>query len=410
MTIISLDAARPGMVLAEDLLGPDGALLASKKTELSASLLRKAGDAGVTTCDVKDVNASGGDELDPALLEQAEKDVDAAFAFTDPAVPAVRAIRDLAVRHIALSAAQGKAPPAPRRLDARPASGEDLFPKSECRPADLVRHEVTLASFPDIYFNIREAVDSPMSSPGEIAGVVSKDTSLSAKLLKLVNSPFYGFPQKIDSIARAVMVVGGDEISTLALGVSAINAFTDIPEELMNMRDFWEHSITCGVYAKTLGDMAGGLHAERLFTAGMLHDIGRLILFNKLPRASVEAMTLSLANRIPPTEAEKEVFGFTHAEVGAELMRAWKFPEELALVVERHHTPLDCPNTAEAAIVHAGDVIAVATGRAPGGGRIVPSLSREEWNAVGLSGEAVPAAAQIAEKQIGTIVNAFIGA
>lgn len=396
------------MTLASDLLGPDGQMLLPKGMVLGEShigSLRRRGVAGadVTTGEEAAVDA----DIDPALIEQSAAHVVQRFVANDLGHPAIAALYETAVLLQARALAAGL-PIMPDILPSpRAESMGDLFFREEGGAADLVESEVKLASFPDIYFKIRQILDSPVSTPAQVADVISKDTSLTAKLLKLVNSPFYGLPHRIDSISRAVMVLGGQEVSTLALGISAINAFKDIPPELINMRTFWEHSVAVGVFARLLGGAVAKNGGERLFVSGILHDIGRLILFKKLPHAAVEAIYYAKANQTPLYEAENEIMGFAHPLIGGLLLRAWKFPEALVATVSCHHKPSASPGDVEPAILHMADIMAVSLGHTPPASSIVATLDPEAWDILELAPERLPELAEAGLSQIGDIVSAF---
>lgn len=409
MGSLPLDALEPGMVLAADLTGPDGKMLLPKGVTLTESHLASLRARGVVRAQVVE-DGDGADsaaDLNPALLEQAQTHMAANFAANDPALPVVETLFGLATVHLARSLAAGNPLPVDPPPHPRAESMGDLFFRAEGGARDIVSSEVKLVSFPDIYFKIRQVLDSPTSSAAQVADVISKDTSLSAKLLKLVNSPFYGLPQRIDSISRAVMVIGGQEISTLALGISAINVFKDIPAELLNMRTFWEHSVAVGVFARTLGRAMRHGAGERLFVSGILHDIGRLIIFKKLPHAAVEAIYYAKANQTPLYVAENDVVGFAHPLVGGLLLRAWKFPEPLVAMVACHHKPAACRDNVEPAILHVADIMAVAMGLTPPASSMVPTLDPEAWAALGLTPEVLPEVLEDSLQQIGDIVSAF---
>uniref|UniRef100_I2PXY4 Putative signal transduction protein n=1 Tax=Desulfovibrio sp. U5L TaxID=596152 RepID=I2PXY4_9BACT len=407
---LPLDALEPGMTLASDLLGPDGQMLLPKGMVLGEShiaSLRRRGVDGADVAGPGDEEAAADAAIDPALVEQSAAHVARRFVVNDLAHPAMAALYEAAVMDLARSLAAGTLLPADSLPSPRAESMGDLFFKEEGGAADLVESEVKLASFPDIYFKIRQVLDSPVSTPAQVADVISKDTSLTAKLLKLVNSPFYGLPHRIDSISRAVMVLGGQEVSTLALGISAINAFKDIPPELINMRTFWEHSVAVGVFARLLGAATGKNGGERLFVSGILHDIGRLILFKKLPHAAVEAIYYAKANQVPLYDAENEVMGFAHPLIGGLLLRAWKFPEALVATISCHHKPEACPGDLEPAILHVADIMAVALGHSPPASSIVSTLDTAAWDSLGLAPERLPEVAAAGLSQIGDIVSAF---
>jgi len=407
---LPVDALESGMTLASDLKGPDGNMLLPKGIVLTESHIASLRRRGVVQADV----GSGQDEalasaanLDPALIEASAQYVVRRFAANDVEHPAVAAVYEAAVLRQARELAAGT-PLLPDIFpNPRAESMPDMFFREEGSVKDIVTSEVKLASFPDIYFKIRQILDSPTSSPSQVADVVSKDTSLSAKLLKLVNSPFYGLPQRIDSISRAVMVIGGQEISTLVLGISAMNAFKDIPPELINMRTFWEHSVAVGVYARLLGAAAGQGGAERLFVAGILHDIGRLVLFKKMPHAAVEAIYYAKANGLPLYAAEEEVMGFSHPLVGGLLLRAWKFPDALVSCVACHHKPASCAGNVEPAILHVADFMAVGMGISPPASFVAPILDAPAWERVGVTPERLGELAEAGLSQVEEIVSAF---
>ena len=144
-----------------------------------------------------------------------------------------------------------------------------------------------------------------------------------------------------------------------------------------------------GVFARVLGKAAGHNAAERLFVSGILHDIGRLIIYKKLPHAAVEAIYYAKANQVPLYVAENEVIGFTHPLVGGLLLRAWKFPEPLVATVSCHHLPSACPGSIEPALLHVADIMpkvspigAEEPTTGPGGGHAAGMLT--------LSGAATP--------------------
>ena len=408
---LPLDALEPGMTLASDLLGPDGKMLLPKGVALSESHIESLRKRGVSQVDIdngEDDGAPGDENITPAQFEASEAYVSRRFAANDVNHPAVAALLETAVLFQARALAGGQSLPPEIPPGPRAESMTDMFFREEGSVSDLVESEVKLASFPDIYFKIRQVLDSPMSTSTQVADIISKDTSLAAKLLKLVNSPFYGLPHRIDSISRAIMVIGGQEISTLALGISAINAFKDIPSELINMRTFWEHSVAVGVLARLIGAAVGLGGGERLFVSGILHDIGRLVLFKKLPHAAVETIYYARANQTPLYVAEEEVVGFSHPLVGGLLLRAWKFPEALISNVACHHRPGANAGDIEPAVLHVADIMAVGLGLTPPASFTAPALDPVAWAATGLVPGQLPAIAAEAVSQVDDIVSAFL--
>lgn len=405
MAIKSLDELKPGMVLASDLKDQGGRLLFTAGTELEDRHLALLGRMDVGEIDVEAEEV----ELSEDQLMDIEDYVRDFFLYVNPDFPPAIELFHVTLESTARAVASGWELP---DLDTRRATNvehlEDLFIKGMGSPETIASHETELASFPDIFFRIKEVLEDDSASADKIAKVVSTDMSLSAKLIKLVNSPLYGFPQTIDSIARAVALVGGKELSTLALGISAINYFKDIPPELVNMRTFWRHSIACGVFAKILAGTQTGLSAERFFIGGLLHDVGRLILFKKLPYASTEAMLFARENSIPLVEAERTILGFCHTDISGPLLEAWQFPEAISNMINFHHSPMEFPNPLEPAIIHVADNLANAVEISEGGMYVIPGIDEDAWETLGI--EADPILADSAgqyRQQIDVLMSAF---
>jgi HD-like signal output (HDOD) protein len=173
----------------------------------------------------------------------------------------------------------------------------------------------------------------------EVAEAIGQDPVLTARLLKIVNSSFYGLPGRIETITRAVGLVGADTLYSLALTTSVIHGFRKIPTCLVNMNDFWLNSVYCGVISRLLAKEASVLHSERLFVAGLLHRMGALIIYLRLPDKAREILLAAAGDDRLVPGLEKDRLGFTYAEIGAELAKAWKLPPALQEAIRWHLEP-----------------------------------------------------------------------
>lgn len=204
---------------------------------------------------------------------------------------------------------------------------------------ELVQGVVTLVSLPEVCIRISEMVDDPKVSATQIGKVISQDAALTARLLRIVNSAFYRFPAKIETVTRAIAIVGHRDLRDLVLAASVSGIFERMANDLVDIDHFWRHGIYSGILARIMAKNCRVLHSERLFIGGLLHDIGRLILCHQLPEQARKAIGLSLAQDISVYQAEKQLLGYTHADVGAELMYRWGLPVSHQNTARHHHEP-----------------------------------------------------------------------
>ncbi|QLA19152.1 HDOD domain-containing protein [Desulfolutivibrio sulfoxidireducens] len=385
MSRIAIDAIKPGMIAASDIQSPDGRIILPAGQKMEPWHLKLLAGLGLEAIEIEDPAA------DASRLEEAAEYTRDFFAFLDPDHPVILALFRHVAGAVAQDLAQGKVLPS---LDERRAINvehlSDVMPMEIAAPARLAAHETELASFPDVYFRLKEEMDSPRSSVTRITGLIGRDVNLSAKLLRLANSPFYNFSGTVETIERAVALIGMEQITTLALGVTAINYFKGIPHELVDMRSFWRHAVSCGLLAKLLASVAGVNNAERYFVEGLLHDVGRLILFKKMPYASTDALLYARENRVPMVEAERATFAYIHTDVSHPLLRHWSFPAGMCDAINHHHDPLEAENPRQAAVIHMADLFANAMEIASGNLYVLPPFEPAAWERVGIAPQRLP--------------------
>lgn len=225
-------------------------------------------------------------------------------------------------------------------------------------PQDLVTRNVKLVSLPEVCLQVQSLADSPHTTAADIGNVVGKDTALTARLLKLVNSAYFSLPRRIDTISRAVSLIGMRELRNLTMAASAAEVFARIPGDLIDMAAFWQHSVYCGLAARNLGQRCHVLHSERLFTAGLLHDVGRLLMLMKLPDEIGKAQAMRQHSTMHICDIERALVGFDHAEAGESLLAYWNMPANLCASVRYHHRPQEALDARlEAALIHIADML-----------------------------------------------------
>ena len=220
-------------------------------------------------------------------------------------------------------------------------------------PQQLAQEVETLFSLPDIAIRLNDLIDQPNTSTQDLVEVVQLDAGIAATVLRLANSAWYGLPAKVDTISRAITLIGQRALRDLVLSTSVIRTFKGISAEFVDMRDFWDNSVTCGVVTRNLAQKVGMRETERMFLAGLLHKVGRLVFYASRPVQYRQVLQDRQHGEAAIIEAERAVFGFDYAQLGAALLRSWRVPAALDEVIEYQLTPLDAPNQAkEAAIVH----------------------------------------------------------
>ena len=222
------------------------------------------------------------------------------------------------------------------------------------------------------------------ASDAGVGVVLAEDPGLAAWLLKLVNSPFFGFSVKVDTVTRAVALLGVDQIKTLAIGGMLQNLMVRMPSGILNLDDFWRHSIATALAAQTIWKVMGREESERLFVAGLLHDCGLLALAYTAPDVAKSLFAACRASNKPRYLVEQELVSFDHARLGGMLLHRWNMPLSLVMSVLRHHQVESPERYTEAAVVHLADIVAFAVAGVTEDD-LVPPLDPAVWNVLNLS-------------------------
>jgi HD-like signal output (HDOD) protein len=242
-----------------------------------------------------------------------------------------------------------------------------------------VRRIKNLPTVPGIVAKISRIVENPETSVADVGRLISQDQVLSAKVLRMANSAFFGMSRKISSISQALIILGFEVVKGLVLTSSVFDMIQK------SMAGLWEHSIGCAAASGVIASHLGRDDAEEVLVAGLLHDLGKVVLALNLPeemklvRAKVEEEKLYFY------EAENLILDFDHAEIGQWLAEHWNLPESLAEPMRFHHKPEKAVLKPEwTAIVHIADIITRAKGFGNGGDTLVPSMSMAAWEILGL--------------------------
>jgi len=210
---------------------------------------------------------------------------------------------------------------------------------SALTPQSVITDSLELLSLPDVFLRINSLINEGSSSFQEIAAAASLDPALAARMLKIVNSPYYGCVARIDTLPRALTIIGLEDFYHLLLSVSAAETFRKIPPDLLSLGDVWLHSVHCAAIARQVARASSVLHAERFFVAGLLHRIGSLALCHRCPEVMRVILERAGGRSAVLADLEQQVLGFTHADVSAALARAWGLPESLREMIGGYLEP-----------------------------------------------------------------------
>ncbi len=223
---------------------------------------------------------------------------------------------------------------------------------------EQVIHNAKLMSLPDIYIRLTSVLAEPEFSLARVAEVISRDPAITARLLRMVNSPYFGFVSKIDTVSRAVSMLGTQQVHDLVLATSVAKVFTGLSSNVMDMATFWRHSVYCAVLSRQLASRCRLLDNERLFVAGLLRDIGHLPMYQSIPELSQEALRRAQCENKPLFRIERDLIGFDYAQVGGMLMQKWALPKSLWEIARYQTEPAQTrEHSLEISIMHIANAV-----------------------------------------------------
>lgn len=240
---------------------------------------------------------------------------------------------------------------------------------TEARLDSLVRQVRDLPTLPDLAVKVMRITDDAKASAADVARVLTADQAMTARVLKLANSAFYGIPRRISTVTDAVVLLGMRTVRnmTFALGCQPLLERA-LPGYALRPGDLWRHSFCCAFAAQSLAKRARYRVAEEAFVGGLLHDIGKVILNTHLQAEFAAVFQYASENDIPFMDAERAILGFDHAEAGSRVLAKWNLPQPLVDCVHYHHEPLNQPAPSPlTALVHLADVMCLLLGIGLGG-------------------------------------------
>ncbi len=254
----------------------------------------------------------------------------------------------------------------------------------------LVNNTIELPTMPEVLLKLNDVIANSDASAADVATVVSKDPAVSTNILRIVNSAYYGLQVRVSSVSLAVSVMGFNMTKKVALKAAVFSAFGKRREKIQHFDPiaFWRHAVYAGVAARTLAANASAfadVHPEDIYIAGLLHDIGKIILMEKAAPRYLAMLRRAVQEKRSETLVEAEDFGFTHADVGSVLAIKWSLPEDLAIAIRYHHSPSRDPfHRSLSSLIHLADQLAWRAGTPSTVGTTLAAMDNEVFGHIGL--------------------------
>lgn len=389
MNIVAVNDLKEGWVLSEDVRDINGRLMLSKGQQINFNhikILKIWGISDVWVDTAHNPHFHDKREMDVEKRRRSENSLQMILQNSDIGHAGIQAIFQSAVDH---RYHQNNFVHIKPRSPLPPNFRLDL---SKGLKAQIDFSDICLPETPGIILDLNKVLEDPKSSMNDVADIVNRSPSLTALMLKMANSAFYGFVSKIDTISRAVSLIGSREIGSLLMAVTGMRLFSNIPADLIDMSAFIRHSLSCGILSRILAAQKNLISTERLFVAGLLHDIGRLVLYKYFPEQA--RLILSAAKKTGTSlyEVEKACLGITHEQIAGYLIRKWQLPIPLVKSIAFHHSPNRYPDSIAADIVHFADIAVNALGLGHSGEHIIPCFEIQAWEKINLPPSAIKTA------------------
>ncbi len=265
-----------------------------------------------------------------------------------------------------------------------------------------VTHLANLPTLPGVIRQISTLAEDKDSSAMEVADIISADQVLCAKVLRFVNSPVYGFPERISSVRHAVVLLGFNVVKGLVLGTAIFDGLGADGQGL------WNHSFGAAMIARRIGREINAEDVEEVMMAGLLHDLGKVILVYLSPDVWSKASAKAIEEGVHISEAERATFGADHCRVAGWTAREWRFPDRLTLPLAHHHNPRAAKKQYQTtAIVHLADLLARGMGYGATGDAVLGQLDHEAYRELELSDSQIGAILADAEAEYALGVDVF---
>ena len=249
----------------------------------------------------------------------------------------------------------------------------------------LTRKIDVIPTLPQVYYTVSSLLENPKVSASDISTAISRDPVITARILKIVNSAFYGLPRQVSTLTHALVLLGFHTVRSLVMAMGLSEVFPKTTKSVFPRDAFWTHCFAAGTVARNIARRLDYPKGEEIFIQGLLHDVGKIILDCYMQEEFTRAIGLARERNILLLDAEREVFGFTHADVGELVTHHWNLPDTISRAIGMHHRPAEAGDMKTAAsILHLADIVCRARLLGDGGDAQIPALDPEAWQTLHL--------------------------
>ena len=267
-----------------------------------------------------------------------------------------------------------------------------------------------ISSLPEVVERLKKELKNPYATTEDVDQIIKNDPNLTALLLRIANSSFYGFPKKVETASQAIRMIGIEQIRVLMLGVSVVDYFKNLDGfNCLDLRSFWEHSVATGIACKKIASIRKDHNSEIYFVMGLIHAIGRMILLVQIPDTMNHIIKKSREKRISLSLAESEIMGFNNVELAAEILSKWRYPQKIIKAIKYQYYPSNAGDCSiEATTLHIANIIVHAAEIGDiGESYQVPSLDNFIWGSLNIVKTKIPLILEELDKEIHKTMGLF---
>ena len=266
-----------------------------------------------------------------------------------------------------------------------------------------------MGSYGAVISEVESILSDPSSNLLHVADIIDKDPDLTARLLRLGNSSFYGFTTRLETVSEAIGLIGVQQVIDILNTSNVIEIFDGVSPEAVSMESFWKHSLACGTAARIIAISRRIPKSDKFFVAGLLHDIGRLVLFSRAPQKMHEVFQYYRSRLCLLRDAETHILGYDHSQVGEALLKSWNYPPNLVQAVACHNHPMSAGAfQIEASVVHVANYLISVMELGCSGEHYVEPLQTKAWERLGLSTDLLQSFMDAIDEQFAAVEQTFL--